>query len=78
MVIRQPIMPPMKNHHHNGPLHPTSRGVIHEAIASRAYQLWTDYGQPENQAVAIWLEAESEMATGSRKIRPSVALPVSF
>jgi hypothetical protein len=48
----------MKNHHHNGPIHPTSREVIHTAIATKAYDLWESGGCLENQAEATWLEAE--------------------
>jgi len=55
----------MKNHHHDGPVtpQPNSRSVIHEAIATRAYALWLDRGQPDNQADEIWLEAERELHT---------------
>jgi hypothetical protein len=51
-------VPAMKNHHHNGPIHPTSREVIHTAIATKAYDLWESGGGLENQAEATWLEAE--------------------
>jgi len=71
----------MKNHHHNGPLVPTSptaRSVIHEAISARAYELWEGYGQPANRSDEIWLEAEAELATGRREPRRDPALPVSF
>jgi len=56
---------PMKNHHHNGPIHPqpNSRTVIHEAIATRAYELWIDRGQPADQADNLWLEAEQALMT---------------
>jgi len=71
----------MKNHHHNGPNHPASlndTSVIHEAIAARAYQLWEQRGQPEDQADALWLEAEQELVTGQRGTEPEKRLPVSF
>ncbi len=68
----------MKNHHHNGPIHPTSRSLIHEAIATRAYELWVRDGKPENQADAIWLEAEQELMTGRKNPQSDPALPVSF
>ena len=48
----------MKNHHHNGPIHPTSREVIHTAIATKAYDLWERGGCLDNQAEATGLEAE--------------------
>ena len=55
----------MKNHHHNGPIHPqpNSRTAIHETIATRAYELWIDRGQPANQADELWLEAEQSLLT---------------
>jgi hypothetical protein len=55
----------MKNHHHNGPVHPdaNSRSVIHESIATRAYALWERDGKPENQSEALWLEAERSLMT---------------
>jgi hypothetical protein len=54
----------MKNHHHNGHIEstsPNSKTAIHEAIAVRAYELWEERGHPENQADALWLEAEREL-----------------
>lgn len=53
----------MKNHHHNGPIHPdsNSRVQIHEDIAKRAYELWVSQGKPEHQAKALWLDAEREL-----------------
>ena len=71
----------MKNHHHNGPIHshsPNSRSVIHEEIASRAYDLWERDGKPENQAEAVWLIAEQELMTGHRTAQLDSALPVTF
>ena len=66
------------NHHQHHPVPPSanSRGVIHDIIALRAYDLWQRAGQPENQADAHWLEAEQEQVAGRRKIDP--VLPVSF
>ena len=61
---------PMKNHHHNGPLHPTTRALIHETIATRAYELWEKYGNPQNQALDNWLQAERELVSGKRVRRP--------
>lgn len=68
----------MKNHHHNGPLRPTSRTLIHEAIATRAYALWVRYGRPENQADAIWLEAERDQVESRNAPQSDLAQPVSF
>ncbi len=68
----------MKNHHHNGPIHPTSRNVIHETIATRAYELWVEEGKPDNQSDAIWLEAERELLTGRKVPHAGPALPISF
>jgi Protein of unknown function (DUF2934) len=71
----------MKNHHHNGRIHSTSpnaRGVIHESIAARAYELWEASGKPENQADVLWLEAEQELVTGRKKPPVEAVLPVSF
>jgi hypothetical protein len=55
----------MKNHHHNDPIDPSSRSVIHDSIASLAYEIWLRDGKPENQADAHWLEAERELMTGA-------------
>ena len=49
----------MKNHHHNHPIHRET--PTHEAIAWRAFMLWSDHGRPENCAEANWLEAESQL-----------------
>ena len=75
----------MKNHHHNGPIHPTSRELIHESIAKRAHGLWEAEGCPDNCSDAHWLQAESELMTeqGITKDVPAAArkdlkLPVSF
>lgn len=69
----------MKNHHHDKLPHPTKRNEIHEAIATRAYELWVEAGRPENQSVACWLEAEQELMTGRRTPGDMPALlPVSF
>ena len=53
----------MKKHHHNDPVahNPNSRPEIHEAIATRAYELWQEQGKPENQADELWLQAEREL-----------------
>ena len=53
----------MKNHHHQGHVAPTdnSRTQIHEKIAARAYALWENKGRPDNEADALWLQAEHEL-----------------
>ena len=70
----------MKNHHHGSvhPISPNSKSVIHEAISTRAHELWVGYGYPENQADAIWLQAEQELLTGRRPSGSDPVLPVSF
>ena len=71
----------MKNHHHNGPIHsesPNSRSAIHEAIATRAYDLWERDGKPDSEPERFWLMAEQELITGNRTTQPDSALPVSF
>lgn len=53
----------MKNHHHNGPVAPTSNSSrqIHETISSRAHELWEKAGKPEGQDEKFWLQAEREL-----------------
>ena len=62
---RSAVTLPMKNHHHNGPIHPqpNSRTSIHETIATRAYELWIDRGQPADRSNDLWLEAEQALMT---------------
>jgi hypothetical protein len=69
----------MKQTHHNNPIQHSAISAMHEAIATKAYELWMREGSPENQSDAIWLAAEQELLTGRRSIRPVPApLPVSF
>ena len=68
----------MKNHHHNGPIHPTSRTLIHEEIAVRAYEIWERDGRPTDQDEAIWLAAELELTSGHAAPPRGAGLPVSF
>jgi hypothetical protein len=55
----------MKQHHHNGPIHPTI--PTHEDIALLARVLWISHGQPENCDETIWLEAEKQVLAGKSK-----------
>ena len=57
----------MKNHHHNNPIQHNSKSLIHEAIATRAYELWEKKGRPENQAEALWVEAERALVAERRE-----------
>jgi hypothetical protein len=61
----------MKNHHHQGTLEPTpnSRPQIHEAIATRAYELWEKQGKPDHQADSMWLQAERELVAERRETK---------
>lgn len=69
----------MKQTHHNDPIQHKTTNVIHEAIATKAYELWVRDGKPENQADAFWLAAEQQLYTGGRKSPPAAALlPASF
>lgn len=69
----------MKKTHHNDPIQHKAGSVIHEAIATKAYELWVRDGKPDNQSDAFWLAAEQELYTGRINPRPSAALlPVSF
>ena len=67
----------MKQTHHNDPVVATTTHVIHEAIATRAYELWQRDGRRENQSEINWLEAEGELVTGHKRVDP-IRLPVSF
>ncbi len=67
----------MKNHHHNGS-RATTKGVLHEAIAARAYEIWLSRGKPDHQTEEIWLEAECEQVTGRKAVQADPILPVSF
>lgn len=43
----------------------------HEEIAQRAYQLWQQAGEPADQEVEIWLEAERQVGAKDRQSRSS-------
>ena len=59
----------MNNPPPSGPINPTTRALIHETIAIRAYELWEKHGKPGNEALDNWLEAERELMTGKRERR---------
>jgi hypothetical protein len=63
----------MKNQPPSGPIHPETRALIHETIATRAYELWEKKGRPTNQALDHWLDAERELLSGRLK-RRSISL----
>lgn len=69
----------MKQTHLNDPITHSAFNVMHEAIATKAYEQWIREGKPENQADAIWYSAEQELLTGHRESSPKPAgLPVSL
>jgi hypothetical protein len=68
----------MKNHHHNGPVHPSNREQNHEIIAARAYDLWLRHGKPDSRSDEIWLEAEREIMAARSPRSATIALPTSF
>jgi len=69
---------PMKNHHHNGPIHPKSEEVSHDTIALKAYEIWERDGQPPSRAEANWFEAENYLVSTLKWSRSDPVLPVSF
>ena len=71
-------VPAMKNHHHNGPIHPTSPELVHKTIATKAYEIWERDGCPEHRAEATWLEAERDLLAAQKWNQAAPALPVSF
>jgi hypothetical protein len=67
----------MKNHHHGSP-HVSTTNVIHDSIATRAYELWEAAEKPDNQSDEFWLAAEAELVTGRRIRQADPILPVAF
>ena len=59
----------MNQNYPSRPINPTTRALIHETIATRAYELWEKHGKPANEALDNWLEAERELMTGKRDRR---------
>lgn len=51
--------------------------VRHERTARRAYEIWEREGRPAQRELAHWLEAEHEVAPGSRATREQPARPVT-
>ena len=68
----------MKNHHHNGPIHPKSGNPNHDTIALKAYEIWERDGQPPSRAEANWFEAENYLVSTQKWSRSDPVLPVSF
>lgn len=64
MTTRSPFLPPAI-------ANTTIAEVItHDAIASRARELWLEFGCPQNRDEEIWLEAEAELrATQEGRLR---------
>lgn len=49
---------------------PRDPAALHELIAARAQEIWSQAGRPEGQDLEIWLEAEAEIqATLHRTLR---------
>jgi len=49
----------------------------HDRIARRAHELWHELGCPQNQDLAIWLEAEAEVHAIEQKTFRHPRLPTS-
>jgi hypothetical protein len=52
--------------------------MIHAVIAAKAYDLWEHRGRPDNQAEAMWLEAERDLIATQSWNQSETLLPVSF
>lgn len=55
---------------------PTRSLPLHDSIARRAYEIWEKRGRPEGEAVAHWLEAESQLLGANQEITQTPAGPV--
>ena len=44
----------------------------HDEIALRAYSLWEQQGRPQNQEIAFWLQAETQLRQSPNRsyVRP--------
>ena len=58
-------------------LDPDSPLPDHDRIALRAQQIWRELGCPQNQDLAIWLEAEAEVHAIDQKTLRHPHLPTS-
>ena len=47
----------------------------HDQIARRAHEIWRELGCPQNQDLAIWLEAEAEVHATAQKTFRHPRLP---
>ena len=70
--------PPMNAEPADGPNRPVSHEMIHAVIAAKAYDLWEHRGRPDNQAEAMWLEAERDLIATQSWNQSETLLPVSF
>jgi hypothetical protein len=68
----------MKRKSKPSPESPDSRELIHAVIAAKAYDLWEHSGRPDNQAEAMWLEAERDLIATQSWNQSETLLPVSF
>jgi hypothetical protein len=51
------------------PMPPDTRTVpLHQEIATQAYILWNNYGQPSGRDVGIWLEAERQVLGTDKQV----------
>jgi len=51
------------------PMPPDTRTVpLHEEIATQAYILWNNYGQPSGRDLGIWLEAERQVLGTDQRV----------
>lgn len=50
---------------------------LHEEIAARAYEIWEKRGRPEGEAIAHWLEAESQLLGSNPEVNSAAGAPVS-
>jgi hypothetical protein len=58
-------------------LDPDSTLSDHDRIARRAQEIWRELGCPQNQDLAIWLEAEAEVHAVAQKTFRHPRLPTS-
>lgn len=70
------LAPPSASTQPTTPLPPDTRTVdLQQSIAAHAYALWQSYGQPENRALAIWLEAERQLLGADPQVNQPTSSP---